>query len=93
MTRVPARETKKLGVRRGGGQVVSRLDVVVERGDRGAVDRNIAGLPELAAAHFHQREMPVDVMLVEGQGFADAHAGRREEAEQRRVSRRHQRVR
>jgi len=57
-------------------QTIPHLDVVVECGDRGAVDRHLAGLPELGVAQGQERLTPVDVLLVEPERLPDAHAGR-----------------
>jgi hypothetical protein len=66
--------------------------IVVERVDRGRVQRHQSGLAELRVAHDQQPAFPIDVAGVEADRFPDPQAADRQQAEQRSVGADQQRV-
>src|SRR6266536_4312865 len=68
-------------------QTVAKPSVLMKRGHGRRLEWQLPGLAELAVIHPDQRAMPVDVLLVERECFADAHASGREQPDQCRVGR------
>ena len=69
--------------RLGGDRAVAAAQVAAQRRDRAGVQRQLAGLAELAVADDQQLVLVVDVAAVKADRLADTHPGDRQHADQR----------
>ena len=76
---------QELGALSIGSQAVTNHRVRSERLKRRLMDGQFAGLAELAAVHGHQGSPNIDMVQLECDDFAQAHAGRSEQPDERRI--------
>ena len=69
-------------------QLIAPPEIRVEGIERGKVQRQRAGFAEFAEAHGQHTVLEVKIAPVQADGFADAHAGHGDQANQRLVSKR-----